>query len=38
MLHKDSDQAADVIQKLLEHSELSAEQVDQIQQALDAKR
>ena len=38
MLHKDSDQAADVIQKLLEHSELSADQVDQIQQALDAKR
>jgi hypothetical protein len=38
MLHKDSDQAADVIQKLLEHSELTADQVDQIQQALDAKR
>lgn len=38
MLHKDSDQAADVIQKLLEHSELSASQVDQIQQALDTKR
>ena len=38
MLHKDSNHAADVIQKLLEHSELTADQVDLIQQALDAKR
>ncbi|NQZ06028.1 MAG: hypothetical protein HRT35_02610 [Algicola sp.] len=37
-LHHDSGHAAKLIQKLLENSELTQEQLDQLQQALDAKR
>jgi hypothetical protein len=37
-LHRDSGQSANIIQQLLESSELTQVQLDQIQQALDSKR